>query len=114
MLIFLIISFVFAIISLLIPRIFGYKRYEPEKTIPYECSIPPFGDARVQYDVQYYLFALLFVLFDVEVVLLFPWALIFKNFPNPTFILIEGIVFIIILMIGLAYAWRKGALSWKA
>ncbi len=114
MFIFLIISFIFAIISLLLPRIFGHKKEEPEKNVPYECSILPFGDARVRYDVQYYLFALLFVLFDVEIVLLFPWALIFKNFANPIFILIEGIIFIMILLVGLIYAWKRGALTWRA
>ncbi len=85
-------------------------RPEPEKYVTYECGILPFGDARIQHNVQYYLIALLFAVFDVEIVFLFPWALVFPSLG--WFAVLEMFIFIFILVIGLAYAWKKGALEW--
>lgn len=95
----------FAVSSILRPT----KR-EPEKYVTYECGMLPFGDARVQHNVQYYLLALLFAVFDVEVVFLFPWALVFSSLG--LFAVLEMFMFIFVLVIGLGYAWKKGALEW--
>jgi NADH:ubiquinone oxidoreductase subunit 3 (subunit A) len=77
----------------------------------YESGMNPFGDARIQFDVKFYLFALLFIVFDIETVFLFPWAVSFDALG--LFGLVEMALFIVILMLGLIYAWRKGALQWQ-
>lgn len=78
----------------------------------YECGMKLFGDSRIQYDVKYYLFALLFLIFDIEAVFLFPWAVAYDKLG--LFALVEAFIFIAILIIGLVYAWKKDALSWHA
>lgn len=80
------------------------------KNNPYECGERPYGAAWVQFNVGYYLFALLFLIFDVEAVFLFPWAVVLRDVGVAG--LIEAGLFILILLVGLAYAWRKGALEW--
>jgi NADH-quinone oxidoreductase subunit A len=77
----------------------------------YESGMTPFGDARLQFDVKFYLYALLFIVFDIETVFLFPWAVAFDSLGLCG--LIEMIVFILMLMLGLVYAWKKGALQWQ-
>lgn len=87
----------------------------PEKLTTYECGERPIGQAWSQFNVRYYIFALMFVVFDVETVFLFPWALRLKWFHDQgvgMFIFVEMMVFIWILVLGLAYAWRKGVLKW--
>jgi NADH-quinone oxidoreductase subunit A len=86
------------------------KRYNRVKLEPYECGIEPTTDARDRYSVRYYLVAMLFVIFDVETVFMFPWAVIMDELW--IFGLIEMFVFLLILVVGYAYAWRKGALDW--
>ena len=81
------------------------------KNTVYESGMKPFGDARVQFDVKFYLYALLFIVFDIETVFLFPWAVSFDALG--LFGLIEMLLFIGILLLGLIYAWRKGALQWQ-
>ena len=80
------------------------------KLSPYECGEEPFGIAWIQYNVRYYLFAIMFLIFDVEVVFLYPWVLVFKSMG--LFGLIEMFIFLLILICGLVYAWKKGALEW--
>jgi NADH:ubiquinone oxidoreductase subunit 3 (subunit A) len=108
--IFAVVGLSFSLIILLVSSFFRPTKSEPEKYVTYECSILPFGDARIQHNVQYYLIAILFVVFDVEVVFLFPWALVFPGLGMLA--VIEMFIFIFILVIGLAYAWKKGALEW--
>ena len=79
-------------------------------TDTYESGMVPVGDAWIKYHIQYYLYALVFVVFDVEVVFLYPWAVVFKSIG--VLALAEIVVFILILGVGLAYAWRRGALKW--
>lgn len=86
------------------------KKPNPLKASPYECGIETYGDTWVQFKAQYYIYALVFVLFDVETVLLFPWALVYNQLP--LFAVIEMIVFIVILAGALVYIWRKGDLEW--
>jgi NADH:ubiquinone oxidoreductase subunit 3 (subunit A) len=76
----------------------------------YESGVVPFGQAWAQFNVRYYLFGLIFVIFDVEVIYLYPWAIVFRQLGK--FAFVEMLIFLVILMIGLAYAWRKGALEW--
>jgi NADH-quinone oxidoreductase subunit A len=76
----------------------------------YECGVDPIGDARERYAIRYYLVAILFVIFDVETIFLFPWAIIYDELL--LFGLIEMMIFIFILVVGYYYAWRKGALEW--
>ena len=83
----------------------------PEKLTSYESGIEPMGDAWIQFQIRYYMFALVFVIFDIETVFLYPWAMSFNELGLSAFI--EALVFVFILIIGLVYAWRKGALEWS-
>jgi NADH-quinone oxidoreductase subunit A len=86
------------------------NRSYPSKLTTYECGETPIGDTRVRFNVRFYVVALIFLLFDVEVVFLFPWALVFKQLG--WFAFIEMMVFLTILLVGLVYVWRKGDLDW--
>jgi len=108
--IFLVLAPVFPGLALVIPRIIAPKKPNPLKSQTYECGIETVGDTWVQFKAQYYIFALVFLVFDVEVVFLFPWAVAFKLLP--LFAVVEGVIFILILVAGLMYAWRKGVLEW--
>lgn len=83
-----------------------------QKGDPYECGLPTHGTSWMQFRVGYYLYAILFLMFDVEIIFLFPWSTVVRNLGMSGFISI--LVFIIILSLGLAYAWRKGVLEWKS
>ena len=93
------------------------SRPDPEKLSPYECGFEAFEDARMKFDVRFYLIAILFILFDLEIAFLFPWASIFKDIVATESIklfgFIEMLVFVAILVIGYVYAWAKGALEWE-
>ena len=93
------------------------SRPDPEKLSPYECGFEAFEDARMKFDVRYYLIAILFILFDLEVAFLFPWATIFKDIVATesikVFGFVEMMVFVTILVAGYIYAWAKGALEWE-
>ncbi len=108
--IFLILAPVFPAAALLIPRFIAPKKPTPIKKTTYECGIETVGETYVQFKVQYYLFALVFLVFDVETVFLYPWAVAFNQLPF--FAVLEGVLFILILTAALIYAWRKGALEW--
>ena len=110
-LLFLIVGVGLVIISYIISFILRPSKPSPEKSLIYECGERPIGPAWVQYKVYFYLFALIFVIFDVEAIFLIPWAVVFRSLGLAG--LIEMGVFIGILLIGLAYAWRKGALKWS-
>jgi NADH:ubiquinone oxidoreductase subunit 3 (subunit A) len=107
----------FFIVGLIVPvgaivtaGILGPKKPNPIKQTTYECGIETVGDSWVQFKVQYYIFALVFLVFEVETVFLFPWAV--KLGALGMFAVIEGIIFILILLAGLVYTWRKGMLEW--
>jgi len=107
----------FIVVGLIIPVgaigvawILGPKKPNPIKMTTYECGIETVGDSWVQFKAQYYIFALVFLVFDVETVFLFPWAV--KLDSLGMFAVLEGIVFILILIAGLVYTWRKGMLEW--
>lgn len=86
------------------------KSFNPVKMEPYECGIPSEGPAWIQFNVGYYLFAIIFLVFDVETVFIFPWGVVMKEVGMKAFI--EILVFFFILGLGLLYAWKKGALKW--
>ncbi len=99
------------VIGLSLAAWIGPRSFAPQKGEPYECGIPTRGDSMVQFKVGYYLFAILFLMFDVETVFLFPWAVIAKSMGVQNILAV--CVFLFVLILGLAYAWRKGALKWK-
>ena len=90
--------------------IFGPNRPDAEKNSPYECGFEPFEDSRIRFDVRYYLVAILFIVFDLEIAFLFPWAITLEE-TGLTGILAMGI-FLVILVVGFIYEWKKGALEW--
>lgn len=97
--------------ALLIARLISPRSFSVKKSEPYECGIPTRGESMMQFKVGYYLFAILFLVFDVETVFLYPWAVVCRSLgPNG---LISIGVFMFILILGLAYAWKKGALKWQ-
>lgn len=108
--IFIVVAVGFAGLTIALSRLVQPRKYNQVKLEPYECGIEPATDARDRYSVRYYLIAMLFVIFDVETVFMFPWAVIFDKLL--LFGLIEMLVFIFILVVGYYYAWQKGALEW--
>jgi len=100
----------FVLFTFFFARLIRPQRPNPNKLKNYECGEFPFSDSQLQFNVRYYIFALIFVIFDVEVVFLFPWAVVFKSLG--LFAFVEMLIFIAILLFGLAYAWKKGALKW--
>ena len=87
------------------------SRPDPEKLSPYECGFEAFEDARMKFDVRYYLIAILFILFDLEIAFLFPWAVVLPEIGFFGFA--SMMIFLLILIIGFIYEWRKGALEWE-
>lgn len=108
--IFLVFSIIVPTIAVALPLLVAPKKPSARKEEVYECGIEPRGSIRVQFKSQYYLYALMFLIFDIETVFLFPWAVALDQLP--LFALIEGLIFIIILFAGLIYALRKDALVW--
>ena len=93
-----------------ISRLLGVHRPDSEKLSPYECGFEAFEDARIKFDVRYYLVAILFILFDLEIAFLFPWAIVLRELGM--FGLLSMLVFLAILVVGFVYEWKKGALEW--
>jgi NADH-quinone oxidoreductase subunit A len=89
---------------------FGPRRPTPEKLAPYECGMPPVSDARERHPIQFYLIAMIFLLFDIEVAFLYPWAMALRELRWPGFVQI--VIFFAVLLAGYAYVWKKGALNW--
>ena len=100
----------FGILSVNVPRLLGPKKPTPEKEAPYECGMPPVGDARERHPVKFYLVAMIFLLFDIEVAFLYPFAMALRELR--WFGFIQLVVFFAILLVGYIYVWRKGVLDW--
>ena len=110
-LLFLVIGFVFLAAVLILSRLIQSKGVSGvDKYIPYECGEVPEGSAWIRFNIRFYVFALVFIIFDVEIVFLLPWAVVFKKLGP--FAFLEGVVFIAILAVGLAYVWRRRDLDW--
>ena len=103
---------VFVAAGFLANRLLRPTKPRPEKYTTYECGVDPVGDGWSQTQIRYYIYAFLFVIFDVEAVFLFPFATIFEDFPNAGLVVVEMIVFVLILAVGLLYAWKKKVLEW--
>jgi NADH-quinone oxidoreductase subunit A len=106
-----ILAILFAILIVVIGHTIGPKRPTEKKSLPYESGVNPIGPGTRRISVRYYLIAVLFILFDIEVVFFLPWAVVFRQLK--VFGLIEMGIFVIILMVGYVYAWKKGALEWE-
>jgi NADH-quinone oxidoreductase subunit A len=108
--IFMVIAMAFGLGALVVGTIFRPKRPYHEKLVPYESGNPPVGEPRYRFSVRFYIIAMLFVIFDVEAVFIYPWAIVFDDIGLYAFV--EMMLFIAILVVGYVYAWRKNALRW--
>jgi NADH-quinone oxidoreductase subunit A len=116
-LVFILVGVAFGILPVVLGSLVAPSRPDSEKLSPYECGFEAFEDARMKFDVRYYLIAIIFILFDLEIAFLFPWAAIFKEIVETPAIklfgFVEMMVFVVILVVGYVYAWAKGALEWE-
>ena len=114
LLIFLILAILFAGVVITLSSLVGKKTASREKLMTYECGLDPVGNARQKFSVKFFIIAMLFIVFDVEAVFLYPWAIVFKQFDQfKAFIFFEMLVFIGVLLVGFIYVWKKGALEWE-
>jgi len=109
--IFFLLGSVFVVLTLTVSKALRPAVLEADKLTIYDCGVEPVGPPWVQFRIGYYVYALLFVIFDIETVFLYPWAVAFGH--SGAFILVEMLVFVVILAAGLAYAWKEGALKWR-
>jgi len=100
-----------AILILILSTIIGRKKLTKTKLMPYECGMDPIGTARGRFSVKFFIIAILFIIFDIEIIFLYPWAVIFRELK--LFGFVEMAIFILVLFLGLIYVWRKGALEWE-
>jgi NADH-quinone oxidoreductase subunit A len=110
-LLFILVAIAIGVVPLALGKLLGPNRPDPEKLSPYECGFEAFEDARMKFDVRYYLVAILFILFDLEIAFLFPWAVALNDIGAAGFIAM--MVFLGILVVGFVYEWMKGALEWE-
>jgi NADH-quinone oxidoreductase subunit A len=110
-LIFVGVALALGVVVLLAGRALGPNRPDPEKLSPYECGFEAFEDSRMKFDVRYYLVAILFIIFDLEIAFLFPWAVALDDIGMFGFVAM--MVFLLILVVGFVYEWKKGALEWE-
>ncbi len=110
-LVFILVGILFGVGPLVAGFVIGPRRPYDEKLSPYECGFEPFGDARAPFDVRYYLVAILFILFDLEIAFLFPWAVVLDQIGLAGFVAM--MLFLGILVVGFVYEWKKGALEWE-
>ncbi|MEK6734107.1 MAG: NADH-quinone oxidoreductase subunit A [Pseudomonadota bacterium] len=109
--IFFCISSGLAVITIMIPTIFAAHKPDKEKTSPYECGFEPFEESRREFDVRFYLVSILFIIFDLEIIFLFPWAITLGKIGASGFW--SMMIFLLLLTIGFIYEWKKGALEWE-
>jgi NADH-quinone oxidoreductase subunit A len=106
-----VLSTIVALIAMGLGYLFGPKKHSEAKAMPYESGMNPYGEGTRRMPIRFYLIAVLFILFDIEVVFFLPWAIVFRQLG--LFGLIEMAIFIVILLVGYVYAWKKGALEWE-
>ena len=109
-LLFIIVGLGFGVLLLSVGSLLAPSKPDPEKNSPYECGFEAFEDARMKFDVRYYLIAILFILFDLEIAFLFPWAIVLNEIG--LFGFLSMIIFLGVLVVGFIYEWMKGALEW--
>ena len=110
-LLFLLVATAIGVAPVVLGKVLAPNRPDPEKLSPYECGFEAFEDARMKFDVRYYLVAILFILFDLEIAFLFPWAAVVNEIGMAGFL--SMMLFLGILVVGFAYEWMKGALEWE-
>ncbi len=110
-LIFMCITLVMGSVFIILGKLLGPSRPDAEKNSPYECGFEAFEDSRMKFDVRYYLVAILFIIFDLEIAFLFPWAIVLDQVG--TFGLVSMAIFLSVLVVGFIYEWKKGALEWE-
>ena len=110
-LLFIAVAIAVGVAPMVLGKILGPNRPDAEKLSPYECGFEAFEDARMKFDVRYYLVAILFILFDLEIAFLFPWATVINDIGLAGFL--SMMLFLVILVVGFAYEWMKGALEWE-
>lgn len=101
--------------NILLSQLVGQRKQTRTKLMPYECGKDPVGSARERFSVKFYLIAMIFILFDIEVIFLVPWAVVFKSFRDgglSTLIFVEMMLFIVLLLVGYVYVWKKGVFDW--
>ncbi|OGW80495.1 MAG: NADH-quinone oxidoreductase subunit A [Omnitrophica bacterium RIFCSPLOWO2_12_FULL_44_17] len=108
---FFLVAIVFPFIPLVLAYFLAPKKPNPVKQSTYECGLESKGESWIQFKVQYYIYALIFVIFDIEVIFIYPWAVAYKQMG--LFALVEMFIFLAILILGLIYAWKKNVLEWK-
>jgi NADH-quinone oxidoreductase subunit A len=107
----ILIAIAFGLGSVVFSSLIGQKKYSKVKMAPYECGCEPIGTARERFPIKFYMIAMLFILFDIEAVFLYPWAILYKKLG--LFGLVEMGIFVVILFVGYIYVWKKGALEWE-
>ncbi|MBT8409989.1 MAG: NADH-quinone oxidoreductase subunit A [Alphaproteobacteria bacterium] len=110
-LIFMCLTLLMGSVFIVLGKLLGPSRPDAEKNSPYECGFEAFEDSRMKFDVRYYLVAILFIIFDLEIAFLFPWAIVLDQIG--TFGLVAMAVFLAVLVIGFVYEWKRGALEWE-
>ena len=110
-LLFLVVGALVGVVPMVLGKLLAPNRPDPEKLSPYECGFEAFEDARMKFDVRYYLVAILFILFDLEIAFLFPWAVVLNDIGLAGFL--SMMLFLAILTVGFVYEWMKGALEWE-
>ena len=110
-LMFMLVGLAVGVVPIVLGRVLAPYNPDSEKLSPYECGFEAFEDARMKFDVKYYLIAILFILFDLEIAFLFPWAVTLHEVGVAGFVAV--VIFLAILVVGFAYEWKKGALDWE-
>ncbi|MCC7547666.1 MAG: NADH-quinone oxidoreductase subunit A [Burkholderiales bacterium] len=110
-LLFILVGLGVGVVPVALGWLIGPNKPDSEKLSPYECGFEAFEDARMRFDVRYYLVAILFILFDLEIAFLFPWAVVLEQIGTPGFVAM--VIFLVILVVGFVYEWKKGALDWE-
>ena len=110
-LLFILVGLAVGVAPMVLGKLLGPSRPDPAKLSPYECGFEAFDDARMKFDVRYYLVAILFILFDLEIAFLFPWATVINDIGIAGFV--SMMIFLSILVVGFIYEWMKGALEWE-
>jgi len=110
-LLFILVGLGVGVAPMVLGKLLAPNHPDPEKLSPYECGFEAFEDARMKFDVRYYLVAILFIIFDLEIAFLFPWAVVFKQIGIVA--LVEMAMFLALLLLGFVYCWKKGALEWE-
>ncbi len=108
---FLVVNVAVALLIIGLSTVLVKRKPSPQKLMPYECGVDPIGTARRRFSVKFFVIAMLFIIFDIEAVFLYPWAVVFRDLK--IFGLVEMAIFIAILLVGFIYVWKKGALEWE-